>query len=52
MTPGHAWFIITSEEIGRIHEQLSDIEQELPDCDRKCAREISRIIETVERRMA
>ena len=52
MTPGHAWFIITSEEIDRIHEQLSDIEQDLPDRDRDCAREITRIIETVERRMA
>jgi 16S rRNA C1402 (ribose-2'-O) methylase RsmI len=46
------WFIITSEEIDRIHEQLSDIEQDLPDRDRDCAREITRIIETVERRMA
>jgi hypothetical protein len=52
MTPGHAWFIITSEEIDRIHEQLSDIEQDLPDRNQKGTREISRIIETVERRMA
>jgi hypothetical protein len=52
MTPGHAWFIITSEEIDRIHEQLSEIERDLPDRDRECAREISHIIETVERRLA
>jgi hypothetical protein len=52
MTPGHAWFIITSEEIDRIHEQLSDIEKEFPDHDSDCAREISRIIEKVERRLA
>jgi len=52
MTPGHAWFIITSEEIDRIHEQLSDIEQDLPDRDREYAREISSILKTVERRLA
>ena len=52
MTPGHAWFIITSEEIDRIHEQLDDIERDLPKHEYERTREISRIIDTVERRLA
>ena len=47
-----AWFIITSEEIGIIHRHLSEIEQNGQEHEKKCAREIARILETVERRLA
>ena len=51
-SPKPAWFIITSEEIGIIHRHLSEIEQNGPEHRNECAREISRILETVERRLA
>ena len=47
-----AWFIITSEEIGIINRHLSGIEQNAPEHEKECAREISRILKTVERRLA
>ena len=51
MTTRPMWFIITSEEIARIQENLSDIERNLPDHNQESAKEISHIIETVERRL-
>jgi hypothetical protein len=47
-----AWFIITSEEIGIIHRYLSEFEQNVPEHEKECTREISRILKTVERRLA
>ena len=51
-SPKPAWFIITSEEIGIICRHLSDIEQDTPAHGTECVREISRILKTVERRLA
>jgi hypothetical protein len=51
-SPKPVWFIITSEEIGIINRHLSGIEHNGPEHKKKCAREISRILETVERRLA
>ena len=51
-SPKPAWFIITSEEIGNIYRHLSEIERNAPEHDRESTREISRIIETVERPLA
>ncbi|MFA6364020.1 hypothetical protein [Methanoregula sp.] len=51
-SPKTTWFIITSEEIGIINRHLSGIEQNAPEHEKECAREISRILKTVERRLA
>ena len=51
-SPKPAWFIITSEEIGIIYRHLSRIEQNVPEHEKECTREISHILKTVERRMA
>lgn len=46
------WFIITSEEIGSIRRHLSDIEPDVTEQSRERTREISSIIDLVERRLA
>ena len=51
MTKRPTWFIITSDEIARIQESLSEIERNLPDHSQERAKEISHIIETVQRRV-
>ena len=51
-SPKPAWFIITSEEIGIMYRHLSGIGQNVPEHEKECTREISRILKTVERRMA
>ena len=51
MSSRQKWFIITSEEIGRIRELLSDIEQDAAEHNREKARELSRMITLIERRL-
>jgi|WetSurMetagenome_2_1015567.scaffolds.fasta_scaffold59627_3 hypothetical protein len=51
-SPKPAWFIITSEEIRIINRYLSRIEQNAPEHEMEGTREISRILKTVERRLA
>jgi hypothetical protein len=55
MVPGtrsrQKWFIITSEEIARIRELLADTEWDEADRSRKNAKEISRMITLIERRL-
>ncbi len=48
---GQKWFIVTLEEIERIHELLSDIEQDAVEHSRENAKEISRMIALIERRL-
>ena len=45
------WFIITSEEIARIREMLTDTDLDEADRSRENAREISRMIMLIERRL-
>jgi len=45
------WFIITSEEIARIRELLTDTELNEADRGRENAREISRMVTLIERRL-
>jgi hypothetical protein len=45
------WFIITSEEIGRIRELLFEVEQDTAGPSRENVREIASMITLIERRL-
>jgi len=47
----NTWFIITSEEIKTIRQYLSDIEPDAPEYSRERTREISRIMDIIEKRL-